>query len=220
MIAIKKGLEPISLTQFRASGGEKFDNLDSSTKNDIRESLLAEQGYLCAYCMGRIGRTRNKEGVPRDVKIEHVVPRAHTAVTPGMEWMEIDYHNLVAVCEGKTNGETHCDTCKGNTLVSLYPGDPALEASIKYSLADGTISSSNEDWNEDINSNKRLNLNHPTLKLNRKAALRGFIESLPKNKDWSKIKLERKLNELNNAPVKEPYLGTLTFLLKKKLAHF
>lgn len=63
MITIKKGKEPISLTEYRASGGRKFDDLDSATKKDIRDSLLKEQGYICAYCMKRIGRDRNHDGL-------------------------------------------------------------------------------------------------------------------------------------------------------------
>lgn len=217
MITIRKQREPRSLTQFRASGGKKFDDLDSVTKNELRASLLKEQGYICAYCMKRIGRDRDEDGYCDDVKIEHVVPRAYTKTIPEMEMMEIDYSNLVAVCTGKSNGMTHCDTSKENNLISFDPCNPAIETSIKYGLKDGTISSSNESWNDDLNSQSKLNLNHPTLKINRKAALNGLIRVLDKKK-WSRTQLERRIDQLDNNQPKAEYIGILKYFINKKLS--
>lgn len=217
MITIRKQREPKSLTQFRASGGKKFDDLDSVTKNELRASLLKEQGYICAYCMKRIGRDRNEDGYCDDVTIEHVVPRAYTKTIPEMEMMEIDYSNLVAVCTGNSNGMRHCDKSKENNLISFNPCNPAVEASIKYGLKDGTISSSNESWDDDLNSQSKLNLNHPTLKTNRKAALKGLIRVLDKKK-WSRTQLERRIDQLDNNQPKAEYVGILKYFLNKKLS--
>lgn len=51
MILIRKGDEPRSLTLYRKSAYAYYDGCN---KNDIRDSLLKEQGYLCAYCMRRM----------------------------------------------------------------------------------------------------------------------------------------------------------------------
>lgn len=49
MIYIKKGKEPDSLTKYKK---QKFAYYDGyKEKDDVREMLLKEQGYLCAYCM-------------------------------------------------------------------------------------------------------------------------------------------------------------------------
>ena len=56
MILIIKQCEPVSLHLHRNTFGADFDGLD---KTELRKSLLAEQGYLCAYCMKRI-RHANK----------------------------------------------------------------------------------------------------------------------------------------------------------------
>ena len=54
MILIKKKLEPHSLTEYKQTINASFDNLPSEIKDDIRKSLLKEQGYICAYCMKKI----------------------------------------------------------------------------------------------------------------------------------------------------------------------
>lgn len=61
MIYIKKRTEPKSLVEHRCTPGATFDGLD---KTELRECLLKEQGYLCAYCMKRIHDEK-------DTKIEH-----------------------------------------------------------------------------------------------------------------------------------------------------
>lgn len=218
MITVRKGHEPVSLTQFRASGGKEFENLDSATKNEIRDSLLKEQGYICAYCMKRIGRGRS--GALNDVKIEHVIPRAVTRMSsdPQINLMEIDYSNMVAVCLGVTNGMQHCDTSKADRQISFHPCNPALEDSISYSLRDGEIRSDNKAWNEDITDKEKLNLNHPVIKNNRRAALNGLIEALKRSDRWSASQLIRTAESLDSNPIKTPYAGILRFYLKKKIS--
>lgn len=220
MITIKKRHEPLSLTKFRASGGKRYDSLDAATKNDIRDSLLKEQGYLCAYCMKRIGRDRNEEGKHKDVKIEHVTPRAITQDSSDIQtnMLEIDYHNMVAVCRGVTNGTFHCDTSKGNQTIHFHPCDPGVEESIKYGLKDGEIRSANDTWNEDIVSSDKLNLNHPTIKNNRRAALEGLIHYLNSSTKWSVPQLNKLLSKLSDDAIKSPYSGIMKYYLKKKIS--
>lgn len=50
MKQIIKNNEPRSLVQHRARGGN-YDNLD---KDELRTSLMTEQGHICCYCMCRI----------------------------------------------------------------------------------------------------------------------------------------------------------------------
>ena len=218
MITIKKNKEPESLTHFRASGGKKFDDLDSETKNDLRDALLKEQGYLCAYCMKQIGR--NKDDRYKDVKIEHVIPRSITQTDPdaNVRLLEINYNNLVAVCNGVTNGHTHCDTSKKNTPISLNPCNSAVEQSIKYKTKDGTISSTNEEWNNDLDSAEKLNLNLPDIKENRVTAITELINYLNKNGNWSDSHLTRELEKLTDRTVKPPYLGVLKYYINRRLS--
>lgn len=220
MITIKKGQEPRSLTIFKAKGGEKFDNLDAKTKEDIREALLKEQGFLCAYCMRRIGRDKNEDGYYKDVKIEHIKPRSITQQSADRKerLLELDFNNLVAVCNGITNGVTHCDTSKENQTIAIHPCNSNVEDSISYGLKDGEIKSNNEQWNDDLNNEKKLNLNFSTIKLNRISALEGIKESLKKDQNWSSSHLSRKLNDLEQSPKKMPYIGIIKYYLRKKIS--
>ena len=71
MFYINKDKEPKSLTEYKKSKNAYFDGFDK--KDDIRQSLLDEQGYLCAYCMRRINSVD-------EVTIEHYYPQSKRCV--------------------------------------------------------------------------------------------------------------------------------------------
>ena len=56
MIEIKKGNEPKELLQYRQQDFASYADMPSDVKKKVIESLLSEQGHLCAYCMSRIDR--------------------------------------------------------------------------------------------------------------------------------------------------------------------
>ena len=70
MILIKKGREPKALTEYKL---QEHAYYDGCPKKEIRESLLAEQGNLCAYCMRRIDKnsTRIEHWKPESVLTEY-----------------------------------------------------------------------------------------------------------------------------------------------------
>ena len=119
-----------------------LDDMPSEVKQILRDSLLKEQGYLCAYCMSRIDE--------KNIKIEHYVPQNNEN--------ELDYKNLLAVCEGNSFGNEdkyqHCDTKKGNKTLKIDPQNKYHISKISYK-PDGTIYSN--EFNDDLN--KILNLN-------------------------------------------------------------
>ena len=109
MIYIKKGPEPGKLIWYRHQVNASFDAMDTDVKEQLRESLLKEQGHLCAYCMRKIRDAG-------DVKIEHF--RARTPEN------ELQYGNLLAVCKGGEGGPfaaRSCDTRKENRPILLSP---------------------------------------------------------------------------------------------------
>ena len=83
MRAIHKGAEPQSLVEHRAASHSDFDNYKHS--DELRESLVAEQGAICCYCLQRIRPTA--EGM----KIEHW----HCQTKYPAE--QLDYGNLLAI---------------------------------------------------------------------------------------------------------------------------
>ncbi len=63
MIHIQKSNSPKKFQEFKLQNPQAhFDDMPTEVKDTLRQSLLEEQGYLCAYCMNRI---RDK------IKIEH-----------------------------------------------------------------------------------------------------------------------------------------------------
>ena len=66
----------------------EFDNLPKDT---IRESLLKEQHYLCAYCMRKI------QNNGQSTSIEHWFPLSKN------KDQALDYGNMLAVCDGGEN---------------------------------------------------------------------------------------------------------------------
>ena len=216
MITIEKQKQPGSLIAFKKNGGTDYLSLDKDTKKDIVDSLLEEQGYLCAYCMRRIPRhEKNGENGYLDdhVRIEHLKDRAHNPE------LQLEYKNMVAVCPGFLGSIPHCDRSKGSRSITLSPFDSELEKSIPYATKDGGIKSENPDWNKDLTDEDLLNLNHEGLKIARKNVIFEVIAILGK-KGWTKIKLERELDNWNhrdsNGYLRE-YAGVVRYFIKRKL---
>lgn len=186
MITIEKQKQPGSLIAFKKNGGTDYLSLDKDTKKDIVDSLLEEQGYLCAYCMRRIPRhEKNGENGYLDdhVRIEHLKDRAHNPE------LQLEYKNMVAVCPGFLGSIPHCDRSKGSRSITLSPFDSELEKSISYATKDGGIKSENPDWNKDLTDEDLLNLNHEGLKIARKNVILKLLLYLAR-KDGLRLNLK------------------------------
>ncbi len=139
-----------------------FEDLSTEDKSQLRTELLKEQGYLCAYCMARI------KDEAQTTKIEHYQPRNKTN--------QVQYSNLLIVCRGNEGSPAHattCDTKKGNTSLYLNPQNRIHIQSISYDSL-GTIKSSDEKIDKDLNECLNLNNKYGYLVTNRKAALDSF----------------------------------------------
>ncbi len=203
---VNKGVEPRSLTHYRAN--DPYPTYEGyREKDDLRHALLIEQGDICCYCMERI-KTRK-------MKIEHWKPQTKC------ENLQLDYRNLLGAClgrEGQPQHLQHCDTRKGNELITINPTDENCESLVKFSKS-GEIYSDNEEINKDLND--ALNLNMRRIVENRKArldkALMDFGEKYPGK--WTKDLLKREIRRWSpkQGPYK-PYCQIVVFFLKKRLA--
>lgn len=226
MIYIKKNAEPGKLLWYRHQTDSRFDDMDGEVKGQLRESLLKEQGHLCAYCMRRI------HGV-NDVKIEHFVPRTQEN--------ELQYHNLLAVCKGG-EGEPYfaqcCDTKKGNRPIFINPLSRTDMSRIYYSNS-GKIHSSDETKypfqykgaydryysgysspEQDLQEVLNLNYENGIPLYGRKTALRKFQQLLHPYKDErSKRAFLEKMQKryLEDSEFLDPYVGILRWYIDKKL---
>lgn len=166
MKQIGKNPEPRSLIRHRAAGGT-FDNLHADDKEELRQSLKVEQGYICCYCMKRIPLSLSPEEIETntpDCKIEHFNSQTR------YEDQQLNYQNLLLACHGNQGSPRimqTCDTYKGEAALTYNPAshDRNIESLVKYN-ANGEIYSKDEVLNRELT--QVLNLNTKDLRDARK----------------------------------------------------
>lgn len=212
MIKITKGKEPIEWTEVRNTPGVTYED---APKDELRKSLLNEQGGLCAYCMRRVSFI---PGTTTTTRIEHIKPRT-LSIEEGRGEETLSYHNMILCCDGDIDGNKnfHCDKSKGDQTIGFNPFDQAMIDTISYSSKDGTIKSSNPDYDKEFN--EILNLNHPRLEANRLAVIKGLVIEIGRKK-WKKKDLVDRLHYYSNNTANgqlHAYCGVVIWYLNKKL---
>lgn len=204
MRKIEKNAEPAEWTQYRLTPG-----VDYSSTSELKDSLLKEQGYICAYCMRRIPvKDKNSN---ENSRIDHILSRKKHDV------LKLDYKNMVVCCPGAINNDFHCDKRKGEEDVTFDLFNDAFISTISYKTRDGAIKSSNASFNVEMEG--LLNLNNPLLKKNRLQALLGVIRSLDK-RSWKKSEIRGLLtqwSEKDNKGKLKPYCGIVAWYLNRKI---
>lgn len=213
MIYIKKTSEPRSLVEHRCTPGADFDGLD---KSELREYLLKEQGYLCAYCMKRIHNEK-------DTKIEHY--RARNAEN------ELEYTNLLAVCYGNQPSPNSvgkvgkkrltCDSMKGNRVLHINPQSREDMETIYYDN-NGRIYSSNKVYQDELQDILNLNDSYGYLIENRKAIIDVVMRKLSgtrTNKEAKELllKWKRAVYNLSYGEEYPQYVGVLRWYVDRQL---
>lgn len=202
--------EPNALRRFRNEtpnptfGGYVDKDHITGEEKPLKNALLKEQGYLCAYCMGHISLELNEQNKPK-IEVEHFDSQELKLA------LSVTYHNLLGVCNGAsvTYPEKeqlhHCDKTKGdegkmNGKVRLRKLDPRsinCEKLIKYDLM-GKIMAVNEDTLVNDDLNKVLNLNNKALQNARKTVLDNAKNEMIKEKpiqQWNKTFLQKHLEK-------------------------
>lgn len=216
MRVIRKGRPPKGLTEYRAEPvGTSYGNL---RKEEVREALAKEQGYLCAYCMGRIAPDKDH------MKIDH--REAQKSEGGGGKAIALVYKNMLGVCkggEGLARKHQHCDTYKKNRPLKIDPTDAqsGWERTVRYG-AGGNIASSLPALETDLN--EILNLNVDSLKEARRSAVQGALSVIGRESpgEWSEAVVRRAI-----ARFEEPDAGgrlsvfceAVLYFLRKRLAH-
>jgi uncharacterized protein (TIGR02646 family) len=203
---IQKQTEPKSLTQHRANTNADYDNY--AQKKDLRDNLVGEQRGICCYCMQRIRPD------PESMKIEHWQCQDQYL------HRQLDYNNLLGAClggQGQEPEKQHCDTKKGNLDLIYNPSDPVRDVESKLQfLGDGTIQSSDANFNQEINT--VLNLNQSSLVSNRKAVLTALQAGfMAKNPSYSDIQKELSKWNGDNDGELEPFCQVIVYYLRKKI---
>ena len=210
MIKIVKDKEPKEWEEYRNTEGVDYQSIP-----ELVDSLLKEQGYICAYCMRRIPYKDNISN--ENHRVEHILSREKHPDK------KLDYKNMVICCPGHIGEENHCDRLKGDRDISFNLFDENFIRTLSYK-SDGKITSSNVTFDNEIN--EVLNLNTSLLKANRKEIGRVVtreLNTLKGDKPWNKTILKKCLEKYSNKHEKDgkmqfiPYCGIVIYNIQKKL---
>jgi len=198
---IEKGQEPLSLSVFiekeqQANIHPSYGNLDKEVINDLNDSLLKEQGYLCCYCMEEIGLN--------SLRREHFLPQSR------FKSEELNYANIFAACHfssGLPPDQQHCDIKKGNLLIPQYILDPKCSDYFRYNRSGEILPYGDFKRYQDYYNNfhklnpeqqailstiEILNLNAERLKTKRQYFILPLLQNI---NGFSKVQIEQKIED-------------------------
>ena len=214
MIWIQKGPEPASLTQYRCQPHSYYDGY--SHKDELREALLRDQGYLCAYCMRRIRNDRDT------MKIEHWKAQSKL----GTEAEKLDFQIMLGVCDGCRGSKdkyTTCDEHRHESDLHVNPLERSMMETIFYDR-DGKIKSDVKQFDDDLNIVLNLNCEQAPSRIveNRKAIYKEFMKQLAelqKTGKWKASTLRKILQQYEQLEdgQKQEYVGVPIYLIQKYL---
>lgn len=177
---VKRG-SPASLEAYKATEGACYNNMPQDVKEDVRHSLVSEQGGICCYCGKRILPDHHSV-------IEHLYPKGLKQYSH----LQLEYTNLLCSCDGgesnragKSKAEkrkfpSYCDDKKNNRVLKLTPLDPTCEEQFSYD-EEGHIYGKTEAARETI---EVLGLDCSPLVNQRKAAIDPYLALNLDKDDW------------------------------------
>ncbi len=167
---IIKAQEPSSFTQWKNQENDQwqanYKNLSGDVKQDIKKSLMIEQGYLCCYCESKLEDNNSH--------IEHFKPRKKYPDE------ELNFSNLLCSClSNLTKGDpNHCGNLKSDYFdekLLISPTDQECENSFKYT-GDGYIEPKNSQDKPAVETIKILGLNITKLIADRSEIINVFLD--------------------------------------------
>ena len=129
MKRVIKGTEPASFIRWKALASEEwspsYSILRNPEKQELHESLIREQGFVCCYCGNKVTLQTSH--------IEHFRPQKP------FDHLDLVYTNLHASCQGETEEPkpAHCGHNKGNRFsedAHVSPLDEDCESHFRYTL--------------------------------------------------------------------------------------
>lgn len=194
MKRIIKNPSPQWFEEWKREKPRRFENMKQNKKEDLKNELVKEQGYICCYCGRKIDTSKA-------TIIDHFLPKDDNQYPH----FQLEYNNLFASCDGyqkerkeaNTRGEIGkelyppcCDSLKNNEEIPICPIDKDCEEHFKY-FQNGLISVTSEKGKVTLetlglNNNPNLvNLRKDTItgKLFQKVIINGKAFNKPKKKE-------------------------------------
>lgn len=194
--------EPGTLKNYRETTDNATYNGFIDTDQNLKKALLIEQGAICAYCMQRISLKQNHILKKPRIEVEHIQSQQ------GHPDKDLNFENMVGVCNGNLGGVEHCDKSKKNlALQKLDPTKKDCESLISYSTSGEILSISN---NKQVMSdlNKVLNLNNQHLIDMRKSSADIAIDLLKSQypiEEWTTRHFDKLIISYQNKSKKGQY---------------
>ncbi len=173
MRAVVQQSEPLSFRNWKRLNTAtpqnlKYNHLPGPIKDEIKQSLLQEQGYLCGYTLQRLSAISA-------CHIEHIIPQTQSPS------LALDYANMLACfpADGGARQYGFGAPLKAGTHVFLHhnfisPHYAGCEAHFCYQKT-GAVTAVDTAAQETI---EILRLNHPTLQEFRRSAIQTYGLSL------------------------------------------
>ena len=154
-----------------------YEDLSGTIKEEVKNSLIKEQGYICCYCERRLTDDGSH--------IEHFNPQSNNAVNP------LDYANMLCSCQNQLEqGEPrHCGHLKGDWFgnqLLVSPLDPDCEGHFTYT-ADGKIQPAEKSDDATRMTIEILGLNINKLNALRKKAIEPFLDENLNEQEFSQF---------------------------------
>ena len=180
----------------RATAEEDYRRLQNPEKGEVKDALLKEQGFICAYTMRRIGTESSH--------IEHIKPesKCRSDIAEGRESVtDLDYSNMLA-CYPKKSAKKKYKygaplkddwwEMEGRDFIS--PLDAICENLFRYDK-NGNILAVNGD-DKATKTIEVLALDHDSLRDDRKSAIQEFLYGPNGASALSSKKTERAIQEI------------------------
>ena len=147
-----------------------YEGLIGTTKKEVKDSLMKEQGHICCYCERELSSNESHN----DSHIEHFKPQSGEDVDP------LDYANMLCSCQNqlKQGEPRHCGHLKGDWFdesLLISPLYPDCERHFKYT-EDGEIQPARNSNDAAKITIKKLGLDIPKLNALRKKAIEVFSD--------------------------------------------
>lgn len=171
MKRINKQEEPQAFLDWKAQANADwqpgYDELRGVEKQAVKQSLMAEQGFLCCYCERRL--------TDDDSHIEHFRPQNDPQCDP------LDYGNLLCSCQNKIpkGDPRHCGNLKNGWFREASLVSPLSEGcDDRFAFAgDGQIRATDPEDQAATITIKNLGLDIPKLNDLRKNAIAPFADA-------------------------------------------
>ena len=209
---IQKQKEPSSLTAWNRKQAKKdsisnWSSFTKSVKNEVYQSLLEEQGYICCYCGISISR--------KNCHIEHYRPKSK------YQDLTFEYTNLIASCQGedeiKPTRPVHCGHKKTNWFdeeFMLSPLKPDCASYFRYSGA-GDILPANDPKKETAAETtiEHLALNINKLRKMRRIAVDAVLEAIEGLNNEEIEQLAKGYQKVDSQGKNTPFVGAIAYFL-------